>query len=139
MSAPEMRPSSSADTAPSRFPRRAKNMRVLVVSPSGFVRLALAHRLADLDAVVTLAVDRGDAPLDGYDAVIVGPYLDERERDQLVDDLVASGSHAAIIEICDPPENGSARLVALGHNRVADIAQRLLTAIDEPHRALTGA
>jgi hypothetical protein len=124
------------DAPARRFVRKAKSVRVLVISPSGFVRLAIAHRLADLDAVVTLSVEGGDFPFDDYDAVIVGPYLDEADRDKVIDDLTASGSHAAVIEICDPPENGSARLIALGDNRLADTAQHLLAAVGDTHGAL---
>jgi hypothetical protein len=112
---------------------------VLVVSPCGFVRLALAQRLANLDTVLTLAVDRGDLALDGYDAVIVGPYLDSRDRDRLVDELSDGGSDTAVIEICDPPEQGSARLVTLGHRRLAHVAEMVLAAVGEPRAALQGA
>jgi hypothetical protein len=122
-----------------RFSRPSTSMRVLVVSPSGFVRIALTHRLADLNAVVTLAVRREDAPDDDYDAFIVGPYLTDKERDRIVDDVASSEKPAVVIEICDPPENGSARLIAMGHNRLAEIAEVLLAAVGDQQGALAEA
>lgn len=122
-----------------RFQRRRQTIRVLVISPSGFVRLALAHRLADINAVVTLAEDGAGGNFDQYEAVVVGPYLGDADRDRVVNELLASGSDAAIIEICDPPDNGWARLVALGHNRLADIAEQILTAVGGSQEALAEA
>jgi tripartite-type tricarboxylate transporter receptor subunit TctC len=122
-----------------RFQRERQTIRVLVISSSGFIRLALAHRLADIDAVVTLAEDGADSAFENYDAVVVGPYLRDVDRDRVVDELVASGSDAAVIEICDPPDNGSARLIALGDNRLADAAEQLLTAVGGSQGALAEA
>lgn len=126
-------------TSVRRFQRERQTIRVLVISPSGFVRLALAHRLADIDAVVTLAVDGSRVKFDQYEAVVVGPYLGDNDRDRVVDELVSSGSDAAIIEICDPPDQGSARLIALGNNRLADVAEQILTAVDGSQGALAEA
>jgi len=131
-------PPSPHEAGPARFrtPRGAQILRVLVVSPCGFVRLALAHRLAGMNAALTVDVDHGDRAVGGYDAVILGPYLEPGDRDHLVDQISSAGSGATVIEICDPPEETSARLVSLGRGTGAHVVDALLAAIGEPRPAL---
>jgi hypothetical protein len=97
--------------------------RVLVVSPSSFVRMALVQRLLDVVSPrvrLVLTENLADAAAEPFDLMVVGPYLSPAERAQ-AGELHAGRSGAALIELADSPQGDVVRVLRAGRGGVASL------------------
>lgn len=129
----------AADGTPCRARKlRADTARILVVSPSMFVRMALVQRLSDVvspNVSLVLAEGLADAPAEAYDLMVVGPYLSDDERAQaLLFHAAQAGS--ALIELADSdaafPPNESVRIERPGHGRLETLTRTVCAALSTP-------
>lgn len=122
-----------------RVPRpRNTARRILIVSPSMFVRMALVRRLSDVvsfNVFLVLAEDLDHAPVETYDLMVVGPYLSSRERERVL--LFHAGrAGGALIELADSEAvsvpNESVRVERAGHGRLETLTRAVCAALSTP-------
>ena len=127
------------DAATGCIPRSASSfrkgtVRILVVSPSCFVRIALVQRLSDIVSPrvqLILADDIADAADEAYDLIVVGPYLSEDERAQAAQ-LHAGRSGVALIELADSHDAGCMRVVRSDRRSIGALTDVVSAALLSP-------
>jgi hypothetical protein len=108
-------------------------LRILVIHTNFAVGSAIVRRLIDAH-VVTLshsgAVLAGHQDPERYHAIVLGPYLDDDEREALLDACLQRGV-AAVVELRDS-ESGSAVLLHRDGAESAPVADLLADALALP-------
>jgi len=125
-------PEEPGDCAP-RVVRTFRGLvaRVLVISPSSVVRVALVQRLSDLRRPrlrVTLAEDLAEGLTEAYDVMVIGPYLSTAERERAIG-LHAARPGAGLVEIADLAGDAAVRVHRSGSGGVAELTEAVSAAV----------